>query len=331
MRIGLDIGYSSVKLVYGTKMSPEVVRLPIGAAPMDQCVVDHNGASATGAGHEVFINNEQWIAGISPVKLEGFNSVMDDDYPTTDQYRALFYAALSEVGATEIDALVTGLPVDHFRDTRVRDSLLKLMKGRHYIRKDLTVDVKNVQIIPQPAGAFGAYTLDAMTGGAEVTLESDMAVLVVDPGHFSLDWVIYNGGFKLGSSGSTSDAGEVVVRKAAAKLTETVGVTVHASKLQDAVLSGAKPLRVGAKLIDFWPAIQDEARAIVRSNLTTLKGSIRSVSRKRGVDVVLVTGGGASLFKDALAEAFPESVVLAMRDPVTANARGFYNFALQAK
>src|SRR5690606_22218404 len=129
-----------------------------------------------------------------------------------DQYKALFYAALSEVGAPQIDSLVTGLPVDHFRDTRVRDSLLKLMQGRHYIRKDVVVDVKKVQIIPQPAGAFGAYSLDAMQGGAEVALDSYIAVLVVDPGHFSLEWVIYNGGFKLGSSGSTSEAGEVVVR-----------------------------------------------------------------------------------------------------------------------
>jgi len=46
---------------------------------------------------------------------------------------------------------------------------------------------------------------------------------------------------------------------------------------------------------------------------------------------VLIAGGGADLFEDGLGEAFPEAQVLAVRDSITANARGFWVFATQMK
>jgi hypothetical protein len=55
------------------------------------------------------------------------------------------------------------------------------------------------------------------------------------------------------------------------------------------------------------------------------------VNNTSGVDLVLIAGGGADLFEDGLAEAFPEAQVLAVRDSITANARGFWVFATQMK
>ena len=255
---------------------------------------------------------------------------MDESYPQTDEYRALFYAALCELGATTVDSLVTGLPVSHFMELGVREKLEKLMLGRHYIREDLTVEVKDVRVVPQPAGAYGAYVRDSAFGKEKVKVEPGMSVLVVDSGHYSLDWCIFEGALKLESSGSTSSAGEVVVRRAADKLSQQLGIRVRQARLQEAVLIGARPLVVGGREIEFWPALHDVAGEIVRDNLKALKGSVRSVADIRGVDLVIVGGGGARLFQGALTEAFPESQVVCLRESITSNARGFYHYAASA-
>lgn len=330
MKIGLDIGYSSVKIAFGDGKLPETRRLPVGAGPESKCGMSLTGSTAKGHGHSVTINGVPWVAGVDPGRLSDFVPIMDETYPMSDEYRGLFYAALSEVGVTEIDSLVTGLPVSHYRDEALRNNLIKMMQGRHYVRDDFVVDVKSVLVVPQPAGAFGAFTLDAVSGQAEARFDAGNSVLVVDPGHYSLDWVIYNGGFKMDSSGSTSQAGEVVVKRSAELLSKRHGVRVHPARLQDAVLAGAKPLVIGGQTIDFWQALQEVAGDIVATNLKSLRGSVRSVTDSRGVDLVLLAGGGAALFHGAIKEAFKDSTVASVRDPVMANARGFFAICSQA-
>lgn len=327
MRIGLDIGYSSVKLAYGPRTKPELARLPVGAAPIANLNQSLSGASAIGRGHHVLLDGNEWVAGIEPARLDGFVPTMDASYPTTDEYRALFYAALSHVGAPRIERLVTGLPVKHFMEGSVREELTKMMTGRHHINSDLSVEVEQVMIIPQPAGAFGAHRMDTLTGRSPHKVHEGDTVLVVDPGHYSLDWVVYHDSFNLKSSGSTSRSGEAVIKEAAEALSRDFGVKVRAPKLQEAVLRSDERLRAGTRELDFRPALEKAAADIVNSNLRTLRGTLRDVEDSRGIDMVLLTGGGANLFRKALQHAFPEARVISMHDSIHANARGFFVWA----
>ena len=329
MKIGLDIGYSSVKVAFGDGRVPEVARLPVGAGPISMCNTTISGEADIGCGQEVTISGQPWVAGVDPSRLSGFVSTMDESYATTDEYRAIFYAALSTAGAETVDALVTGLPVTHFQNASMKDELTKMMVGRHYVREGLVVEVKHATVVPQPAGAFAAHTMDTMSGHSAVKLSSGRTVLVVDPGHFSLDWVIFNGGFALKNSGSTSSAGEALVSSAAKLLSDQHGVCVTPARLQAAVLSSSGPLLVGRHSIDFWPALTEVAGEIVRDNLKAIRGSVRGVNDNMGLDIILLTGGGAALFHDAIENAFKDSTVLTVRDPVTANARGFYTYCTQ--
>lgn len=329
MLVGVDIGYSAVKIAYGSGKEPAILRLPVGAAPIARCGLRFDGTHALGGGHEVLINDERWVAGIEPHQLEDFVPTMDESYPSTDEYRALYYAALSAIGATKIDCLVTGLPVRQFRDETQRETLRSRLEGRHYIREDLVVEVERVMVIPQPAGAFGAHTLDGSKLDAYAKIRPNETVLVVDPGHYSLDWVVFAGGFKLNSSGSTSSAGEVVLKRAADLLSKEYGVVVRPARVQEAVLNGAQSLRLGDKEMFFWPAMTSAAEEIVNANLRALRGSVRSVSDARGVDLVLITGGGAAVFEKPLRDAFAPARVVMVHNSVAANARGFYVYAGQ--
>lgn len=329
MNVGLDIGYSSVKVAYGTETIPELMRLPIGAAPIEQCVQTLEGTPDLGLGRMVYIDNKPWAAGVKTEKLQGFFPVMDKDYPWSMEYRALFYAALDMLDQPVIDELVTGLPVSQFQDIDSRKRLEHLMSGRHYIRPDHVVEVKRVRVVPQPVGAFGSYTLDSARGVVRPKIDKSRPVLVVDAGHYSLDWVLYSDGWAMSRSNSTSNAGDVVLDDAAKALTTSLGKRVTKDMVRRTVLSGAKPLMVGSQEVDVWPTIYDVADKVVRGNMNAMRGSVRGQADTESINLILVAGGGAAMFIEALTRAFSDSTVVAVPDSIHANARGFFLFSQQ--
>src|SRR5690606_38332643 len=129
-------------------------------------------------------------------------------YSSSDEYMALYLAALSAVGAGTVEMVTTGLPVRHWADKKRRDALAKSLTGRHYIRADLTVDVHAVQVLPQPAGTYATVAVEgsppAAAGEKRQGIRRDNTVLVVDPGHFSFDWVLLRSGIQERSSGNSN-------------------------------------------------------------------------------------------------------------------------------
>lgn len=328
MKMGLDVGYSGVKLCYGTGPAPAVQQLPVGAGPAHTCVVDLTGENWPGTGQSVLVNGQPWVAGVDPVHLSDFERRMDESYPASDEYLALYYAALASVPSTKISTLVTGLPVRQFQDEAQRNALRDRLMGRHQVRADLVVDVAHVVVVPQPAGAFRAHARQSLSLSADKRLRADETCLIVDPGHYSLDWVVFAGGFHPASSGSTSSAGQVIVSRTAAKLSQQLKVRIPEARLERAIMRGQKKLLVGEREVEFWSTVEDVAQDIVDTNLKALRGSIRSINDRFGVDVVLLAGGGAALFEKALRKVFDASRVIVAAEPVMANARGFYDYAL---
>lgn len=330
MHIGIDIGYSSVKLAFGSEQHPVVQTLPVGAARRTQMLKSDDNTYQVGSGFLVMVNDEEWVAGVSPGDIPGFTRTMDKDYPKSPEYLALFRAALSRVGAPVVDQLVIGLPVFQFKDDSQRLDLQKRLEGRHYIRPDLVVDVRSVRVIAQPAGAIGHHMSVQPALPPEERIGPDDVVLIVDPGHFSIDWVVFRRGFDTNAAGSTSTAGESIVQAAAAALSQEYGVEVKVPRLERAILSGQSVVSASKVEIPFGKALEEQASQIVEANLKVIRGSVRRVSESEGVDVVLLTGGSAKLFAPALAAKFPESRVIVTPDNVMANARGFFRAAAVA-
>jgi len=330
MKVGIDIGYSSVKVAFGTERVPETFRMPVGAGPVSTCNQKLDGSPEIGQGRIVLVNGEEWVGGVEPERLQMYSQIMDPSYPWTNEYRALYFTALDMLEVDTIDHLVTGLPVSQFLDGVSREKLTEQMTGRFYIRPDKVVEVKNVRVVPQPVGAWGSYMLDSnVLNKVSPRLDPSMSALVVDPGHYSLDWALYRLGWAFNNSGSTETAGDTVLTKAAQKLTKTLGKNVSKSALRKAVIGGAKPLVIAGNQVDPWPAIHDVAAEIVQMNLKELRASVRTVA-KDGLDIVLVSGGGATLFRDALARVFDETPVVIVPDSILANSRGFYAYAGRA-
>lgn len=326
MKVGLHIGCSSVKVAYVTVGVPETLRLPVGAGLVETCSTTLDAKPDVGAGRIVPVNSKEWVAAVEPERVRDYVQTMDPGHPWTDEYRALYYASLDMIDASVIDYLVTGLPVSQFRDGVSRDRLTKQLLGRHYIRAEHCIEVKNVKGVPQPVGAYGSYSLDSARGMALHKLDMGMSILIVDSGHYSLDWVLYRLGWQLDSSGSTTCAGDVVIERATARLARDLKHTVSKNSILNGVMRVSRPLTIGGTEVDFWPAINDEAEGIVRKNLNAVRGQVRGAADDK-LSLALVAGGGASSFRDALGRAFDGTLVVAVPDTVHANARGFFVWA----
>lgn len=332
--LGLDIGYSGVKLAYGQGRQPQLLTLAPGAAPVSDCALGFNNQPNLGAGFEVLIEGRPWVGGIDPASLERFARVMDSSYPSTPQYLALFYAALLATNADVVDALTIGLPVRQFRNPAERAALEKRLKGTHVVTPSRSVEVRNVLVVPQPTGAYADITL----GVESVRLASldppavptkDETVLCIDPGHFSLDWVCFRGGLKLDSSDSSTQAGEAILKRTADLISMQEARVVPLDKLEAAVRNRRSTVQIGQLSLDIEQALSQAAREIIAQNLNLIRGSIRAVSHSMSVDVVLLCGGGADMVEAAVAHAFPDSRLIKPVDPVMANARGFWALAQQ--
>jgi hypothetical protein len=60
------------------------------------------------------------------------------------------------------------------------------LTGTHQVTRKRQIRIKSVKVVPQPLGAYLdlVYTLD------DPDLLADSRVLVIDPGFFSVDWVV---------------------------------------------------------------------------------------------------------------------------------------------
>ena len=326
--LGMDIGYSNLKLAMGfSGDTPKEVLLPAGAAPASQMLTDFSaiidGASQSKAQSFVNVNGEEWVAGISMVQLEGVERELHADYPSTDKYKALFYASLLQTGMDHIDVLVTGLPVDQYRDFELRERLVENLKGvngGHRVNESKFITIGEVAVLPQP---FGAY-MNLLSSTNDLELMEEGLVVSLDPGYFSFDWVAMLGrALKKNSSGSSTQAMSKVLEKAAELINE-MHDTSSCSKdqLEDAIRRGREYIFVDGNRVIIEPVMNEAGDIVAPIAMTKFKQSMRDDSRNP--DIVLIAGGGSKFYEKSAREAFPKSKVVVPQNPTMANARGYY-------
>ena len=156
MNVGIDLGYSAVKLVSDRrrKTFPSVVGTPdLGRFSLEE---QH--------GHVVLSVPEHVLVGEGAMTQSRFvNRREDRAWIESAEYYHLFLAALTELTtATVADLLVvTGLPVAFYNDkAALRERLLGVHKVTREGCHGQTFKVNECRVIPQPFGALLAAALD---------------------------------------------------------------------------------------------------------------------------------------------------------------------------
>lgn len=329
---GLDIGFRNLKIVHGeaapSRMPTELCRPSIACREEQLMLLD--GARAYGDAFQVTLDGRPWAVGVPANRVQNHVQAIHQDRINEPEYKAIFYGALASIGRPVIDLLVTGLPVDQHADPKAVAHLTALMSGWHTIHTSADghvrkVFVKKVQVVPQPVGAF----VDACTRFPKLEERlTSQRVLVVDPGHYSVDYVVVNGGaIEDAHSGTSRSAGSVAIDAMAKFIHEKEGVDPPEDRLEDALRKGVNEIYVGRRTIDIRPARAAAAQAL-QASFTQMVSKLRSIGDRRGplVDFVILAGGGSELMKEMI-ETFCRAngaELLASRDPVMTNARGFW-------
>lgn len=313
--IGMDIGYSNLKIKCGLPGKEKKIVLPVGVISAESV----NGFGRTDPNAvRVIVDGRPYIAGVAPSSMGAdWQRTLHADYPSTDEYRALFHATLLTSAMKEVDILVTGLPVNQFLDKGLRTALENRLTGTHQVTAKRDVTVKRVVVVPQPIGGY----MEAINGGQIPNLEA-MRVLIVDPGFYSTDWaMVRNGDVVRGALGTSVQAVSVLFEKVSSILFKEHGGRIPVEEIEQSVRTG-EPIFLFGDEIDIREALKEASTFVGHQVVDAVKASLRAVRTE--VDVVLMVGGGANLYAESFANAFPRSKHLTLEDTVGANAGGFW-------
>lgn len=270
------------------------------------------------SGYTVLVDGMSYVAGADPETLSEFNRVVHEDYIGTSQYKSLFHAALLAVGSDRIEHLVTGVPVWQFEDDELTSRLRNQLEGTHQVTPKIAVTVDRVTVVPQPFGAF----LDCVSNLEPGDPVFESTVLVVDPGFYSVDWVVIDKGqFKRDRSDSDMRASSVVIDRICLLAREEYGQTPVRERVENALRNGRVEIVIGGSYRDISALITQAKQETSASIVDKIKEMLRD--RSLGIDVVIMAGGGASLYGEAIKDAFPQSRYMQSDEPVLSNARGF--------
>jgi len=323
--VGIDIGYSNTKGAFGDGPVPQTFVLPSGAGLADTLSEDVGvGSDRPSQAELIEIGGRQYIACIDQNYLRT-KRTRHANYPLTEEYLALYYAALAKLEATEIAVLVTGVPVEQYANKKFCGQLADRLRGEHNIRKEVSVTVHEVIVTGQPVGSFADASIQLGTESDRLIIRHGH-VLVEDPGYYSNDWAVFEQGRLIPSaSGSNSLAMGQVLEMAAQRIEHELGDHVKPEKIEQALRSGARTILFHGEHLDYAPFLKTALNTLQRDAVTDLMNS-KNLEREQ-FDLVLLTGGGAEYYRPIVAQAFPGTRIEVLPRAVAANARGYWLLA----
>ena len=318
--LGLDIGYSNVKIAYGNGKEPVTKIMPAGAAPENNTA--HSLSGAHNEGNKVLISNKEWLSCVSPERFENWERTLHEKYIESESYLALFYGALLETKKNIIDVVVTGLPVSHCTKENI-EILKKRLKGTHKVTSSKNIEVKDVVVVEQPVGSY----MDAIWNTNDELLESleEGMVVIIDPGHYSVDWVVIEQqSLRKQARGTSHAAMSSLIDKIGELIESETGAVINPSRIETTLKAKNDKIMVHGKKVDFKTYVSKASLEITKIAISSVKTQMRK--EKNSADVLILTGGGANFYQNEANKAFSKQVVYIPNEPVLSNAKVFYYF-----
>ena len=321
--LGLDIGYSNVVAVFGNdQQKPHSIVRPAQAAPLSLMP----GDAGLRAGEVIVdVEGSPWIAFAAPGRVQEGRE-LHDDYCASKAYAALFKGALLHAAGDGdvIDVLVTGLPVTQARNCEYVAMLTARLQGTHRIAAEREITVKQVQVVAQPIGTL----TDIYCNSDRAHVIEESVSIIIDPGFFSVDWVLFDHCELVAQSSSSSlKAMSVVLEACNEEIAKDNGGIAGVEKIEHALQSGKNSILLYGRKIELTRYLQRAAERVVPRVFTEIKQGLRFL-KGRAIDCVILGGGGAALYEPFACREFPEALIIRPVDSVKSNAAGFWCIAI---
>jgi plasmid segregation protein ParM len=258
---------------------------------------------AAGVSYEIDLDEDSAPSGAFAERNEA------DDFPARPEFEALTYAALLAADATEVRTLVLGLPMHTLSKFT---GLLKQKFQGHLSFGHRDCFVERVLVVPQPVGSL--LTLKA--SGSAVF---GSTTCIVDAGHYTIDWLT-NTGLKVdySRSGGRPGGASLVYRRIAELLSAEFNERFEALDRIDFALRGRTALRAYGRTINLEPYLR-QALAVTTDVVRAIRARVRTAEDL----TIVLTGGAAPLYLEALKAVFPGTPIVEMSDSRFTNVAGF--------
>lgn len=324
----IDVGYGHVK--FSTGVSPDGTVLtdafpsqsPIAATTtIDSPVMMRRDTHVVPWGeHHYEVGKSVAMAMTGAEESE----VLDAEFPFSDAYRVRLYGALNyiqrslpEESKSVINTLILGLPLTTF--FRSNKDVSALFTGEHTINaRGAKVTIGQCLTFPQPLGGFFEFLTSQPKGTAEGE------VLLIDPGYNTVDYFICKGMVPNEKRSAAMNRGvSAVLRAAAVAYIDRTGSDASPSeliRLADRALTNKTPFKLCGKVV----ALND----FLAPGMTIVSEAVQAIKNAVGpalsIEMIVLSGGGASLYEAAVREKFPDHTVSVLPDSSHANVRGFH-------
>ncbi len=297
---------------------------PAGASPISELA---DSRSDNLMGHTVKLGDTQWRAPIDFADTQTVRRDFSGEYVKSDVWLALLKGALAEIDSPTIDTLVLGLPSSEFyKRPELKAYVEERATGPHELA-DKTVEVKKVVVIPQPLGTFYGQMLSC-TNKEELEQLTESLVLVCDPGYYSFDFVLIQGGNRIyqDSSISTPNSVKAVCDNLRGVLKQKHQVNLQDGRIEQALRSDKTYVYAGGKKIEFSKELEEVAAEVASATLSEIRSSLHSKGYEP--DIAIISGGGAKLFHKYIKDGTGVNRVDQADNPVMRNVIGYLHAAL---
>ena len=328
--LSIDVGYGNTKAVWGENSSESICFKSV--APLS--TIDQNSLMGIGVGAldriQIQVNGQAYLVG-PDAYLAGGSHQLDPNYVARNEYLALLRGAMyfmnkrSAKVIRKLDCLVVGLPVSNFAAHKA--VLSELARQEHIIPVPLalqstygasiTMTADKVIVMPQPMGALRSSVASHVAG----PLDPSCMNLVIDPGYNTFDWLISKGYVPdLARSGSFSGGVSQILRAVSSSAGMQLGCgMIDLVECEQALDTGV--LHANGKkypFTQFSQVAQNAAEEVVDR-------FVNSLDMRRRFDNIILTGGGAKYYANAIRARLSEYTFTVSQDSVMQNARGFHS------
>lgn len=274
------------------------------------------------------IGSNNYIVGDRKFDFISSSSRESDRYSSSDFKTESLIAIAKSLGQSGNVTLVTGLPSSHYRDGRVRQSVVNSLRGAHkvYVNDEARyIVVEKVHVILQPFAAlisvlcdeFGNIRLDELTQTTNVVVDigwgtTDVAILDGSKliAHIPVSYSMYNAYKRI----------EEQIRR---DFPQTSSLTFTPLELEDQLRDGNTFKKSG----DNYDVseIKETAFKIAAGEIMR---SIKNEVQLAEYDHVFFAGGGVSALSEYLSEQMESSNARKISEPQMAIVRGLYNYGV---